>query len=61
MQEYDELVKLARMCAKNAHSAGTKEVAALLWNMAKEYQEKAAKLDGGKRVDIGEPPRWPAD
>ena len=29
---------------------------ARLWRMAQEYQEKAARLDSGKRPDIGDKP-----
>ncbi len=37
-------VELAKMCARNAHSTTSKDVADELWQMAKEYQAKAAKL-----------------
>jgi hypothetical protein len=52
--EYDELVELARLCARNAHFAASDEVAHALWRMAKEYQTKAAAL--GTAPNIGEPP-----
>jgi hypothetical protein len=52
--DYDELVQLAHLCARNAYAAGTAEVAHELWEMAKEYQTKAAAL--GTPPNIGEPP-----
>jgi hypothetical protein len=53
---YDELAKLAQMCAINARMAKTKEVACELWKMAQEYQRRAADLDSGRLSDIGPPP-----
>jgi hypothetical protein len=55
---YKEAVGLAKRCAFNARLALTKEAAAELWKMAKEYQEEAAKLDSGRKPDIGELPPW---
>jgi hypothetical protein len=54
MNRYHELVELARMCARNAHGAGTEEVASTLWEMAEEYRAQAAAL--GNEPDIGEQP-----
>jgi hypothetical protein len=48
---------IAAVLARGAREATTKEVAAELWSMAKQFQAEAAKLDGGKLADIGEPPR----
>ena len=56
MQTYEELAELARVCAKNAHLASSKEIAAELWKMAAEYRDKATKLNGGTAPDIGPPP-----
>jgi len=56
MQTYEELIELARMCAKNAHIATMKEVARELWKMANEYRAKAMALDTSKPINIGEPP-----
>ena len=53
---YETMVERAQICASNARIASTKEIAAVLWRMAREYREKAAALDGGKRPDIGRPP-----
>lgn len=53
---YDELVELACKFADNARLMKTKDIAGVLWKMAREYQEKAAELDSGKRPDIGPPP-----
>lgn len=48
-----ELVELAKLCGFNARAAAEERAALELWKMAKEYQEKAAKLDSGKLPDIG--------
>ena len=56
MQSYHELLELARSCVHQARITARGDVAAVLWRMAKEYQEKAAKLDGGKLPDIGDHP-----
>ena len=61
MLTYREVVELARQCALNARVAVTKQAAAELWKMAKEYQEDAAKLDSGRKPDIGELPPWLKD
>jgi hypothetical protein len=42
MQIYKELKELAVMCAYNARISTSIPVAVELWNMAKEYQRKAA-------------------
>jgi hypothetical protein len=44
MQTYHELEELAVMCASNSWAATSTAVAVELWNMAQEYQEKAAQL-----------------
>jgi len=54
MDDYQQLVELAHLCARNAHSTTSAEVAHALWRMAKEYQTKAAAL--GTAPNIGEPP-----
>lgn len=61
MQTYDDLARLARVCAKNSYMARSKEAGAELWRMAIEYRDKAAKLDGGKAPEIGKPPPWLTD
>ena len=53
MQTYKELVDLAASCANIATSPA---VAYQFWQMALDYQESAAKLNGGKLPAIGEPP-----
>jgi len=40
-------------CAKNAHIASSKEVAAKLWEMAIEYRDEAAKFDGARALHWG--------
>lgn len=44
MLNYNDLVELARLCARNSRIATSRDVAEELWRMAKEYQEQAAKL-----------------
>jgi hypothetical protein len=56
MRTYKEVVDLATSCAKSARATTSPEVGYQLWQTALEYQEKAAKLDDGKRPDIGDPP-----
>jgi hypothetical protein len=51
MLTYNEVIELAKQCALNARLAITKEAAAELWKMAKECQEEAAKLDGGRTAN----------
>lgn len=58
MEDFDDLAELARLCAQNAHIAHSREAGTELWKMAHEYQEKAAKLNGGTLPDIGKPPPW---
>ena len=52
----EQLVELARLCANQARATSAKDVAATLWRMAQEYQQKAARLDSGMLPDIGEGP-----
>jgi hypothetical protein len=56
METFDEFLEMAMLCARNSRIATNKEVAAELWRMALEYQQQAAKLDGGKLPEIGPPP-----
>ena len=58
MPGYEELAALAKICARQAHVARTKEAAAQLWLMAQQYRADAAKLDHGRSPEIGEPPLW---
>ena len=53
MPTYDELVELARMCWREAHRSSD-DVAGELRRMARQYQQQAAGLDGGKLPDIGD-------
>jgi hypothetical protein len=55
--DYDDCVAMARLCAKNARTAQTKEVARQLWKMAREHQAKAAELNNGELPHIGSPPQ----
>jgi hypothetical protein len=56
MQSYEELVKLARLCAQQSRLSSLKEASVELWRMAEEYQEMAARLNGSKLPEIGKPP-----
>lgn len=55
LHSFSELVELARMCWRQAHLTSSWEVAAQLRQMAREYQQEAAKLDSGKLPAIGDP------
>jgi hypothetical protein len=48
------MVELAKICVRQARVSPNREVARELRRLAKEYQKKAADLDGGKLPDIGE-------
>ena len=56
MRTYKELVDLATSCANSARFATSPAVAYQFWQMAMNYQESAAKLNGGKLPDFGNPP-----
>src|ERR1700733_4267057 len=58
MRTYDHMVELARVCARNAHVAGTPALASDFWKMAQVYQRKAAERVGGKFPDIGPGPDY---
>jgi hypothetical protein len=53
---YKEALKLAKEYALSARLAFTKQGAAEAWGIAKKYQDEAAKLDFGRKPDIGPPP-----
>lgn len=53
MPTYDECAELARLCWRQSYLVQTEGVAAELRLMAREYQEKAAKLDSGNVPDLG--------
>lgn len=53
---HTELVEMAQKCAADARAANDKRIVADLWKMALEYQERAARLDGGRKPFVGEPP-----
>jgi hypothetical protein len=52
MPSYEELVELARICWRQAHLTQNEEVARHLRKMASEFQQEAAKLDGGQLPDL---------
>jgi hypothetical protein len=53
MQTYKDLVELARICVEHARAAKNFEAAAALKRIAKEYQQRAAELNGGELPYIG--------
>jgi hypothetical protein len=59
MQRYRDLVELARLCWRQAQTAQTEGVAHTFRQMATEYLQEAAKLDGGEVPDIGYERRRP--
>jgi hypothetical protein len=52
MSAYNRLVNLARLCVRQARLTQDKSTAGELWLLAREYQVRAAKLDGGRLPDI---------
>ena len=56
MQTYKELKELAVMCAYNARTSTSTPVAVELWNMAEEYQRKAAHLGYWRPAAYTPPP-----
>jgi hypothetical protein len=50
---YEDLVQLARICARRAQTPETEEVGRTLRRMARGYLQEAAKLDRGIVPDIG--------
>ena len=52
-----DVFELAVMSARCARGASTNRVAQELWEIAREYQAEAAKLNGGMLPDIGDPPQ----
>jgi hypothetical protein len=61
MPIYEDLVELARMCARNARIMTSRDVADELWRMAKEYQAQAAEMGDfpeiGDETSLGSRPR----
>jgi hypothetical protein len=56
MRTYQEAATLARFCANQARLATVKTLAEETWRLALEYQQEAAKLDGGNLPEIGQKP-----
>jgi hypothetical protein len=54
MPNFNDMVELAKICVRQARLSANPEVARELRRLAKEYQGKAADLDGGRLPDIGE-------
>jgi hypothetical protein len=52
METYEEVVQFARDCLRHSRAATTREAAEALLLLARQFQAKAAKLDGGKFPEI---------
>ena len=53
MPSYSDMVELAKICVRQARVSTNPEVVRELRRLAKEYQKRAADLDGGKLPKIG--------
>ena len=53
---FADLAELAVICARRSRLVETESTANELWRLAKDYQERAAKLDHGTLPDIGNAP-----
>jgi hypothetical protein len=51
---FADLAELAVICARRSRLVGTQPTS--FWRLAKDYQERAAKLDHGTLPDIGNAP-----
>jgi hypothetical protein len=58
MLTYEDLVELAKLCARNSRISTSSEVAKELWQMAKD-QAEAGKL--GDVPEIDEAPPFPSE
>jgi hypothetical protein len=47
----EDLVELAKLCARNSRISMSRVVARELWQMAKEYQAEAGKLGDVPQID----------
>ena len=54
LERYEDLVELAKICLQQSRATKAKGLAAELRQMAKEYQRRAAALNGGTLPDIGD-------
>ena len=52
MQTYVDLVELAKICMRQARDTKSRQVAAELRRLAKDYQKRAAELNSGKLPDL---------
>jgi len=52
MQTYEDLVELAKICMRQARETKSRQVAAELRRMAKDYQKRAAELNSGKLPNL---------
>jgi hypothetical protein len=52
MQTYNDLMELARICLKQARQATDPALGKELLSMAREYQQRSAKRDGGEIIDM---------
>ena len=42
-EDYADLVELAKICGRHSREANTRGVAAELWKLARDYQQRAAR------------------
>jgi hypothetical protein len=54
MQEHENLAELAKICIAQARATRSPEVAEALRRMARDYRQRAARLDGGTVPEIRE-------
>jgi hypothetical protein len=54
MPSYNDLMELARICLRQARQTASPAVADELQQMARDYQRRAAALNGGTPPDIVE-------
>ena len=53
MPTYEDLVELAKICARGAWAATDESVATVLLEMAKEYQAEAVKIRQQQITQVG--------
>jgi hypothetical protein len=55
MPTYEDLVELAKICARQARAVTNESVATVMLEMGKEYQAEAAKFESSQSHEVGEP------
>ena len=54
MREHEDLAELAKICMAQARATQSPEVAEALRRMARDYRQRAARLDSGTPPEMGE-------